>query len=193
MFCVSCGKQNREGAHFCLSCGEELKTIGGMAHAAPPPGAVIQQRRKVKTSVMPILLALLLTAFAVSQMALGIIGETTTGEVTDYQQRIYVGPGQDAGNTRDATRYEVFYRFTASNGKEYSGSVTKSFPNGIKATVGGPPQIVEVRYLSFMPHINTPDGETNMLPGILLLGLASLLFLIGIKGIVTIDSIHGRL
>ena len=193
MLCVSCGKQNQEGACFCYSCGEKLKTVRGTARAAPPPGAAIQQRRRPKANVMPILFSLLLTAFAVSQMALGIIGETTTGEVTDYQQRIHVGPGQDDGNTRDATRYEVFYRFTASNGKEYSGSVTKRFPNGIKATVDGPPQIVEVRYLSFMPHINTPDGETNILPGILLMGLASLLFLIGIKGSVTIDSIHGRL
>jgi len=89
-------------------------------------------------------------------------------------------------------RYEVFYRFTASNGKEYSGSVTKSFPHGIKVTVSGPPQIVEVRYLSVMPHINKSDGETNILPGVLLLVLASLLFLIGIKGNVTIGSIHGR-
>ena len=135
----------------------------------------------MKISVAPILLSLLLTAFAISQMALDIIGERTTGIVTDYQQRIHVGPGQDDGNTRDPMRYEMFYRFTASDGKEYSGSATKSFPHGIRAAVDGTHQIVAVRYFQFMPYINAPDGEMNILPGIILLGLASLLFLIGIK------------
>ena len=191
IFCKSCGKQVREGAQFCFSCG---RAIGGgkAARASSLFGAVVGQRRKLKISVAPILLSLLLTAFAISQMALDIIGERTTGIVTDYQQRIHVGPGQDDGNMRDPMRYEMLYRFTASDGKEYSGSATKSFPHGIRAAVDGTHQILAVRYLSFMPHINAPDGETNILPGILLLGLASLLFLIGIKGSVTIGSIHGR-
>ena len=125
-------------------------------------------------------------------MALGIIGASATGIVTDYEQLVHVGPGQDEGNTRDPTRYEMVYEFTAADGKAYSGSVTKSFPNGVRAATDGTPEILAVRYLSFMPHINAPDGETNILPGILLLGLTSLLFLIGIKGSVTIGSIHGR-
>lgn len=180
MFCTNCGKQVRECAQFCPSCG---RAAGGgeAARAASLPGAVIGQRRKPKISVAPILLSLLLTAFAISQMALGIIGASATGIVTDYQQRIHVGPGQDDGNTRDPMRYEMFYRFTASDGKEYSGSATKSFPHGIRAAVDGTHQIVAVRYFQFMPYINAPDGEMNILPGIILLGLASLLFLIGIK------------
>ena len=185
MFCVSCGKQNREGARFCHSCGEELKTVGGTACTAPPSGAVIPQRRRPKRSIIPILLSLLLTAFAISQMTLGISGAITTGVVTDIQPRIHVGPGQDAGNTHDLTRYEMFYQFTASDSKEYSGSATKSFPYGVRAASDGTPRIVTVRYLPMMPHINAPDGETNILPGVLLLVLASLLFLIGIKGSVS--------
>ena len=157
MFCTSCGKQVREGAQFCPSCG---RAAGGgeAARAASPAGAVIGQRRKSKISVAPILLSLLLTAFAISQMALVFIGASATGVVTDIQPRVHVGPGQDEGNTRDPTRYEVFYRFTAADGKEYTGSVTKSFPYGIKAVQGGAPQTLVVRYLSFMPHINEPDG-----------------------------------
>ena len=192
LFCVKCGKQNLEDIRYCPSCGEKILSAKESEYSISPTGSFIEQKKKLKKRVTPILLSLLLTAFAVSQMALGIIGERTTGIVTDYQQRIFVGPGQDNDNTRDATRYEVFYRFTASNGKEYSGSVTKSFPHGIKATVSGSTQSVEVRYLSFMPHINMSEGETNVLPGILLIVLASLLFLIGIKGSVTIGSIHGR-
>ena len=179
MFCTHCGKQLREDARFCSSCGRALEAAGA-ASAAPPPGAVT--RPKPKRSVPAILLGLLLLAFAVSQMALGIIGSTATAVVTDYERRIHIGPGQDEGNTRDPTRYEVFYRFTATDGKEYTGSVTKSFPYGIKAESDGVPQTLAVRYLSFMPHINAPDGETNILPGILLLGLAALLFVIGFGG-----------
>lgn len=191
MFCTSCGKQVREGAQFCPSCG---RAAGGgeAARAASPASVVIGQRRKSKISVAPILLSLLLTAFAISQMALGFIGVSTTGVVTDMQPRVHVGPGQDEGNTRDPTRYEVFYEFTAVEGKAYSGSVTKSFPNGMRAATDGTPQILAVRYLSFMPHINAPDGETNILPGILLLGLASLLFLIGIKGNVSFGHTKRR-
>lgn len=33
-----------------------------------------------------------------------------------------------------------------------------------------------------MPHINAPDGEVNLLPGVLLLGLATLLLTLGVKG-----------
>ena len=175
MFCTHCGKQIREGARFCPSCGPTLGIAGAAAG-----------QRKSKRSIPAILLGLLLLAFAVSQMALGIIGSTATAVVTDYERRIHIGPGQDEGNTRDPTRYEVFYRFTATDGKEYTGSVTKSFPYGIKAVQGGAPQTLAVRYLSFMPHINEPDGETNILPGILLLGLAALLFALGIKGGVSI-------
>ncbi len=191
MFCTSCGKQVREGAQFCPSCG---RAAGGgeAARAASPASVVIGQRRKSKISVAPILLSLLLTAFAISQMALGFIGVSATGVVTDMQPRVHVGPGQDEGNTRDPTRYEVFYEFTAVEGKAYSGSVTKSFPNGMRAATDGTPQILAVRYLSFMPHINAPDGETNILPGILLLGLASLLFLIGIKGNVSFGHTKRR-
>ena len=191
MFCTSCGKQVREGAQFCPSCG---RAAGGgeAARAASPASVVIGQRRKSKISVAPILLSLLLTAFAISQMALGFIGVSATGVVTDMQPRVHVGPGQDEGNTRDPTRYEVFYEFTAVEGKAYSGSVTKSFPNGMRAATDGTPQILAVRYLSFMPHINAPDDETNILPGILLLGLASLLFLIGIKGNVSFGHTKRR-
>lgn len=184
MFCTHCGKPLREGARFCLSCGRALDAAGAVS-TAPPPGAAAGQR-KPKRSIPAILLALLLLAFAVSQMAIGVIGATATAAVTDYERRIHVGPGQDEGNTRDPTRYELFYRFTAADGKEYTGSVTKNFPYGIKAESDGVPQTLAVRYLSFMPHINAPDGETNILPGVLLLGLAALLFALGIKGSVSI-------
>ena len=180
MFCTHCGKPLREGARFCPSCGRALNAAEA-ASAAPPPGAAAGQR-KPKRSIPAILLALLLLAFAVSQMALGLIGVTATAAVTDYERRIHVGPGQDEDNTRDPTRYELFYRFTAADGKEYTGSVTKSFPHGIRTASNNEPQTLAVRYLPFMPHINAPDGETNILPGILLLGFAALLFVIGFGG-----------
>ncbi|MPM40177.1 hypothetical protein SDC9_86817 [bioreactor metagenome] len=191
MFCTSCGKQVREGAQFCPSCG---RAAGGgeAARAASPAGAVIGQRRKSKISVAPILLSLLLTAFAISQMALGFIGASAMGIVTDIQPRVHVGPGKDEGNTREPMRYEMFYEFTAADDKAYSGSVTKSFPNGVRAAADGTPEILAVRYLSFIPHINAPDGETNILPVILLLGLAVLLFLLGIKGSISIGNAKRR-
>jgi len=46
----------------------------------------------------------------------------------------------------------------------------------------GAPQTLAVWYLPMMPHINAPAGETNILPSVLLLGLAALLFALGIKG-----------
>lgn len=188
MFCTHCGKQLREDARFCPSCGRALDAAGA-ASTASPPGAAAGQR-KLKRSIPAIFLALLLLAFAVSQMALGVIGTVATAVVTDYERRIHVGPGQDEGNTNDPTRYELFYRFTAADGKEYTGSATKSFPYGIKAVSDDAPQTLVVRYLSFIPHINAPDGETNILPSVLLLGLAALLFALGIKGGVSIG--HGK-
>ncbi len=181
MFCTHRGKQIREGARSCPSYGRELNAV---ATAALPSDATA--RPKPKRSIPAILLGLLLLAFAVSQMALGVIGATATAVVTDYERRIHIGPGQDEGNTRDPTRYEVFYRFTATDGKEYTGSVTKSFPYGIKAVQGGAPQTLAVRYLPVMPHINAPDGDINLLPGLSLLGLAALLFALGVKGGISI-------
>lgn len=70
--------------------------------------------------------------------------------------------------------------------------MTKSLPHGIKATVSGPTRNIGVRYLTFMPHISMSEGETNILPGILLLVLALPMFAIGIKGSVIISSIHTR-
>ena len=145
MFCTDCGNPLWEVAQFCPSCG---RAVGGgeAVRAASPPGAVIGQRRKLTPSVPAILLALLLLTFAVSQMTLGVIGATATAVVTDYERRIHIGPGQDEGNTRDPTRYEVFYRFTAADGREYTGSETKSFPYGIKALSDGVVLTLAVRY-----------------------------------------------
>ena len=181
MFCTHCGKPLREGAHFCPFCGMEAR-VGEAARTSVSSGGAIRQRRKLKINIPAILLSLLLLAFAVSQMALGVIGATAAAVVTDYERRIHAGPGQDEDNTRDPTRYELFYRFIAADGKEYTGSVTKSFPHGIRTASNNEPQTLAVRYLPFMPHINAPDGETNILPGILLLGLAALLFVIGFGG-----------
>ncbi|NLT58418.1 MAG: zinc ribbon domain-containing protein [Clostridiales bacterium] len=180
MYCASCGSQLNKNAHFCPSCGRALDPVESV-RPAPPPGASV--RAKPKRSVPAILLGLLLLAFAVSQMALGVIGARATAVVTDCERRIHVGSGQDEGNTRDPTRYEVFYRFTAADGKAYTGSVTKSFPYGIKAVQGGAPWTLAVRYLPMMPHINAPDGEMSLLPGVSLLGLAALLFALGIKSV----------
>jgi len=181
MFCTHCGKQIREGARFCPSCGPTLGIAGAAAG-----------QRKSKRRIPAILLGLLLLAFAVSQMALGIIGSTATAVVTDYERRIHIGPGQDEGNTRDPTRYEVFYRFTATDGKEYTGSVTKSFPYGIKAAHDDALQTLAVRYLPVMPHINAPDGDINLLPGLSLLGLAALLFALSVKGSISIGHKNRR-
>lgn len=188
MFCTDCGQQLREGARFCPSCGRALSNAGA-ASTAPPHGEIAGQREP-KRSVPAFLLSLLLLTFAVSQMALGVIGVTAAAVVTDYERRIHVGSGQDEGNTRDPMRYEMFYRFTAADGKEYTGSVTKTFPHGIRAASDGVPQTLAVRYLPMMPHINGPDGDINLLPSVLLLGLAALLFLLGIKGSVSIG--HGK-
>ncbi len=181
MFCTHCGKQIREGARFCPSCGPTLGIAGAAAG-----------QRKSKRSIPAILLGLLLLAFAVSQMALGIIGSTATAVVTDYERRIHIGPGQDEGNTRDPTRYEVFYRFTATDGKEYTGSVTKSFPCGIKAAHDDALQTLAVQYLPVIPHINAPDGDINLLPGLSLLGLAALLFALSVKGSISIGHKNRR-
>ncbi len=88
--------------------------VGEAARTSVSSGGAIRQRRKLKINIPAILLSLLLLAFAVSQMALGVIGATAAAVVTDYERRIHVGPGQDEDNTRDPTRYELFYRFTAA-------------------------------------------------------------------------------
>lgn len=67
---------------------------GGGSRSAPRCGC---RAKKIKRSIPAILLLLPLLAFAVSQMALGIIGSTATAVVTDYERRIHVGPGQDEG------------------------------------------------------------------------------------------------
>lgn len=174
MFCTHCGKSMRAGARFCSFCGRAQE-------AARPPG-MAATRRKPKRSIPVILLALLLLAFAVSRLALGVVGAAATAVVTEVGQRIHVGAGQDDGNTRDPTRYEVFYRFTAADGKVYSGSMTKNFPHGIQAAPDGTLQTLTVRYLPMMPHINAPDEEVSPLSGFILMGLAVPLFVLGIKG-----------
>lgn len=184
MFCTRCGSPNEEGARFCVRCGAAIKNAGNAAPAAAhpkavSPGAAFPVNVRVRGGrIVPLLLSLLLAVYAAGQLALAVAGATATAVVTRYEQRLYVGQME---KTRDPTRYEVYYEFTAAGGKAYAGSATKSFPNGIVAPSDGTPQTVAVRYLPMLPHVNELDGQTSVLTGPLFLGLAALLFWLGTR------------
>ncbi len=173
MLCSSCNSPLRAGQRFCSACGRPA------VPAAPPRAA---QRGRRKRSLPLILLALLLLVFSLSQMSLGLFGVNTQASVTRIEQRIHIGTGADAENTRDPTRYEFYYRFTAADGSAQSGSVIKSAPHGIAAGADGSLQTITVRYLPFLPHINGAVEDTGVLSGLLFLGFSLLLLTLGISG-----------
>ncbi|MEA4816895.1 MAG: zinc-ribbon domain-containing protein [Lachnospiraceae bacterium] len=170
MFCPNCGSENREGSKFCRFCGAPFKPSMREASAF----MVKEGKNPGLKNLVPLLLGILVCLYAVSQIALSIAGVTSKGTVTGYEQRRYIGLIR---NSVDPTRYEMYYEFTAANGKKYTGSVTENFKNGIIASSEGTPNTVVVRYLPFMPHINTKEDQQNILFGFLMFGVAVLLFL----------------
>lgn len=180
MFCNNCGKQNDERALFCKNCGFSIKSTGRENFDVSTSGSFKLKKQRISFGVL--ILSLLLATFAFSQMGLLIVGSTTIADVYEYEQRIYIGGGD---STRDPTRYEVFYEFYV-DGKRFTGSTMMNFPYGITVTSEGMPENVTVRYISVMPHINSPDGEIDILPFTILLLLSGLLLFIGLRGKVQI-------
>ncbi len=84
MFCAHCGHQNSVGARFCARCVQPLRapdSFSPVFWAAPPiampaPAAAPPKKHSWGARAVPLVLALLLAAFAVSRFALLALGKT---------------------------------------------------------------------------------------------------------------------
>lgn len=119
-----------------------------------------------------LLTAIVLTLLGIGQIALTVVGRTATGYITKYEQQLLLN---NDDSTRNPSRYKVDYQF-ATNGKRYTGSVTKIYERGIPAKSDGTAQNISVRYLPIWPHVNAEDSGKQTLSGPVMLMVGVLLF-----------------
>ena len=181
MFCRNCGTALSESARFCVSCGAAARQEGmppSPAVSAPAPvptasrAAVKKPLRDRIMSLLTLPVAVILILLGAGQLALSVVGSTTTAQVTGYEQKYFINNDE---STRNSSRYKLEYQFSV-NGERYTGSVTRVFPGGSHMR-----QTIPVRSLPFWPHVNAEDGETAGLAGPVMTGLGALLLVITVK------------
>jgi hypothetical protein len=115
---------------------------------------------------------IILILLGIGSIILTVGGRTTTAQVTDYEQVMYINNDE---STRDPRRYKLEYQFTV-NGERYTGSVTRVFEKGSQTR-----KTIPVRYLPFLPSVNNEGGDGNLLGGLVMGGLGALLITAGNK------------
>jgi hypothetical protein len=116
--------------------------------------------------------AVILILLGIGQMALPVVGSTTTAQVTRYEQKYIIDNDE---SSRNSSRYKLEYQFSV-NGERYTGSVTRVFPGGSHMR-----QTISVRYLPFWPNVNAEDTGTVGLEGPVMMGLGILLLVLEVK------------
>ncbi len=116
-----------------------------------------------------ILISLLGTALilmGVTQIALGLVGETTTAIITSIRR---VG-GERTDGKPSRYNYDIGYTFTLPTGKTIDG-FAKKIGDSVYLKPDGT-STMRVRYFGAFPYINFPDRDTGIGPGQLTLILA---------------------
>ena len=127
-----------------------------------------------------ILITMLGTALilmGVTQIVLGLVGETTTAIITSIRR---VG-GERTDGKPGRYNYDIAYTFTLSNGKTIDG-FAKRIGDSVYLKPDGT-STMRVRYLGAFPYINFPDRDTGLGPGQLVLIFAGgvLIYLINME------------
>lgn len=174
MFCSQCGSAMTKEMKFCSSCG--AKTEAGEAVPVPQtvsPRTVAQTQRENKfIDLLMIPVAIILVLLGIGSVALTVASNTTTAQVTGYEQMLFIN---NDDSTRNPSRYKLEYQFDVG-GERYIGSVTRVFPGGSHIR-----QTITVRYFPFWPRMNAEDGGTAGLTGPIMTGLGVLLLVITVK------------
>ncbi len=177
MFCPNCGNPLNKNARFCVSCGAEQR----WEDSIPPPTLAVnvfnrpKPYRSLKDRIMDfiiILVGVILFLMGVGYMGLSVVGREATAQVTEYEQVLFIN---NDDSTRNPSRYKLKYSFSI-DGEQYTGSVTRVFPNGshIRTTI-------PVRYLPFWPHVNAEDGKTVGITGPIMIGVSVVVLVFGVK------------
>ncbi len=166
-YCRHCGIQITQEMRFCFSCGASLDSA-----AAPQPSAYQSSTpstpSKRKVPVLIILVSVLMIFLSVGNIALSIVGNTTSAQIINVRQ--------NTRGDRMPNSYTVKYAFFV-NGERYTGETTQTFEYGIRSD-----QRINVRYMPSWPNFNAAVGNTRiagtLIPGV----IAILLLVLGIKG-----------
>jgi hypothetical protein len=183
MFCEKCGNKLPDEANFCVNCGaaRRQEAFAPARPVAPPADSALEQAGNGSTAqngprgkkIMDLLLipvGLIMILLGIGGMALIVSGRTTTAQVVDYEQVMYLNNDE---SSRDPRRYKLEYQFTV-NGERYTGSVTRIFEGGSHMR-----QTLTVRYLPFWPSVNDEEGHGNILGSLAMSGLGVLLLVAG--------------
>lgn len=108
------------------------------------------------------IIGIMLIGMGVIYSTLGIIGEKTTGIITDVRREMGERNDSKPGNYT----YSIGYSFELPNGIIVFGS-TKKISDGIY--IKNPNTIVAVRYLKSFPQINALQEDTELNIGKLIL------------------------
>lgn len=185
-FCVHCGQPLNPGASFCGSCGAtvgqttvEANTPTGFypyaGTAAGPMTAMAQPQPRRRPNFLLIVVGFALVLIGLIQPAARLFGEATTASIVETEQKI------DSSSDKMDYNYQITYAFSV-DGKRYTGSYQMNKVYNI-ANLPDMGSWLDIKYLAFMPYINTPVNMGN--PFLVLLiagGLGILLIVLGIKG-----------
>jgi hypothetical protein len=198
MFCINCGARLSDGAKFCASCGAKIvappdtqpdtqpaaePAVKQAAKPAAQPASpqlipatkhppALQPLKNKLMDLLKIPTAVILILLGIGQLALPVVGSTTTAQVTGYEQKYIINNDE---STRNPSLYKLEYQFSV-NGEHYTGSVTRVFPGGSHMR-----QTLPVRYLPFWPYVNAEDAGTVGLAGPVMMGLGILVLVLEVK------------
>lgn len=149
MYCRHCGNPIPNHAAFCATCGTPTAHKQSISEPAPPTILVTTYQKKRKIKWLLLIVGVLLLILSAGYMALSVIGSSTTAQVTDYEQRIFIN---NDDSSRNPNRYEIYYEFNVK-GERYSGSITRVFEGGSHMR-----NTIAIRYLPMMPSVNGEDS-----------------------------------
>ncbi len=123
------------------------------------------------------LLGIALILMGITEIALGLIGESTSAVVTSIRRE---GGERDDGKPGRYT-YNIGYTFTLPSGKEING-FSKKIDDSVYLKADDKSNI-RIRYFSAFPYINTPQNDARFGAGQLTLILTGLflIFLMNVK------------
>lgn len=185
-FCVHCGQPLNPDVSFCRSCGAPIgqATVGANSPpglyqyagtAAGPVTATVQPQQRRHPNILLIAVGFALILIGLIQPAARLFGEATTASIVETEQRI------DSSSEKMDYNYQITYAFSV-DGKRYTGSYQMNKVYNI-ANLPGEGSALAIKYLAFLPNINTPANQGN--PFLVLLiagGLGILLIVLGVKG-----------
>ncbi len=159
-FCRHCGQTLESGVLFCTHCGysvdepahsDEMRADAQLS--AQPTQTMPSEKRKLRISIMPFLLGIILVIAGVAIVISLANGPGATAQITSVKQRV------DATSEKIEKNYDIYYSFQTADGRlvEGSYSVKHVYDVMMLPKVGSE---MGVRYVPWLPSVNKPMHQS---------------------------------